>query len=108
MWGSTSTKNPAYPDTLYVDNLIGPQTVNTVPVETLEAVLDHGTAARTVDQNLTDSRMQLEQLAKASIDIVAVGDELQVEGVEKFTKSYDDLLDSIAQKRESITASLAK
>ncbi len=108
LWGSTSTKNPAYSDTLYVDNLIGPQTVNTVPIETLEAVLDHGTAARTVDQNLTDSRTQLEQLAKAGIDIVAVGDELQVEGVEKFTKSFDDLLEFIAQKRETITASLAK
>jgi transaldolase len=105
LWGSTSTKNPAYPDTMYVDNLIGPQTVNTVPPRTLEAFLDHGTVERTVDQNLTTSRTQLEQLAKAGIDMVAVGDELQDEGVEKFANSFDDLLASIDQKRETVSVS---
>jgi transaldolase len=108
LWGSTSTKNPAYPDTMYVDSLIGPQTVNTVPPETLDAFLDHGTVERTADRRLTDSRTQLEQLTKAGIDIIAVGDELQEEGVEKFVKSFDDLLASIAHKRETIMASLTK
>jgi transaldolase len=108
LWGSTSTKNPAYPDTMYVDSLIGPQTVNTIPPETLDAVLDHGTVARTVDRNLTDSRLQLEQISNAGIDIIKVGDELQAEGVEKFSNSFDDLLASIARKRESIMASAAK
>jgi transaldolase len=102
LWGSTSTKDPAYPDTMYVDDLIGPQTVNTVPPETLDDFLDHGTVERTVDQKLTDSRMQLEQLAKAGIDIITVGDELQEEGVVKFTNSFDDLMESIARKRKTI------
>jgi transaldolase len=93
---------------MYVDGLIGPQTVNTVPPETLDAVLDHGTVARTVDRNLTDSRLQLEQLSKAGIDMIKVGDELQAEGVEKFSTSFDDLLASIARKRERTMASAAK
>lgn len=105
LWGSTSTKNPEYPDTMYVDNLIGPQTVNTVPPRTLEAFMDHGTVERTIDQNLTGSRTQLEQLAKAGIDIIAIGDELQDEGVEKFINSFDDLLESVAEKRETVVAS---
>lgn len=104
LWGSTSTKNPDYPDTMYVDNLIGPQTVNTVPPETLEAFLDHGTVERTVDQRLTDSRTQLEQLAKAGIDIIVIGDELQEEGVEKFANSFDALMESITNKREAIAS----
>jgi transaldolase len=105
LWGSTSTKNPDYSDTMYVDNLIGPQTVNTVPPNTLEAFLDHGAVERTVDQNLTASRTQLEQLAKAGIDIITVGDELQEEGVDKFANAFDDLLNSIAQKQETISVS---
>lgn len=105
LWGSTSTKNPDYSDTMYVDSLIGPQTVNTMPPATLAAFLDHGTVSRTVDQNYTQSRTNLEQLRKAGIDLIVVGDELQVEGVEKFAGSFDDLLDSIAQQRAAITIS---
>lgn len=104
LWGSTSTKNPDYPDTMYVDNLIGPQTVNTMPPSTLEAFMDHGTVERTVDQNLAESLAYLERLENAGINLIAIGDELQREGVEKFAKSYDDLLETIAEKREAISA----
>ncbi|NDJ75412.1 MAG: transaldolase [Chloroflexi bacterium] len=104
LWGSTSTKNPDYPDTMYVDNLIGPQTVNTVPPPTLDAFLDHGTVERTVDRKLTGSLRQLEQLAKANLDLIAVGDELQEEGVKRFADAFDALLESIAHQRETVSA----
>ena len=73
LWGSTSTKNPDYPDTLYVDTLMGPHTVNTVPPETLDAFLDHGCAARTVDADVEEARQHLAQLAELGIDLGDVG-----------------------------------
>jgi transaldolase/glucose-6-phosphate isomerase len=105
LYGSTSTKNPDYPDTLYVDNLIGPQTVNTVPPETLKAFLDHGTVARTLDQDVDEAHAALEQLDALGISIKAVTRELLVEGVDKFVRPFDSLLETIAEERERLGGS---
>ncbi|GAB4576257.1 MAG: hypothetical protein Kow0077_31830 [Anaerolineae bacterium] len=102
LWASTSTKNPAYPDTLYVDTLIGPHTVNSVPPQTLEAILDHGVAALTVEEGLDEARARLAALAGLGIDLDAVTEELQVEGVQKFAQSFETLMASIAEKRAKL------
>lgn len=102
LWGSTSTKDPAYPDTMYVDNLIGPHTVNTLPKETIEAFMDHGTAARTLDQDLDDARQALERLQEVGIDLDQVTDELLVEGLDKFAASFDSLMESIEKKCQEL------
>lgn len=104
LWASTSTKDPAYPDTLYVDNLIGPHTVNTVPPETLHAFLDHGTPTLTLEQGLDKARQQLEQLAELGIDLDQVTNELLEEGIEKFAKPFESLMDSIADKQAQLSA----
>lgn len=105
LWGSTSTKNPDYPDTMYVDKLIGPHTVNTVPPETLHAFMDHGTVDTTLVRGWTDARTTMERLAKAGIDVIDVGDELQTEGVDKFVASYDQLIAAIERKRAALVTS---
>jgi transaldolase len=97
LWASTSTKDPSYPDTLYVDQLIGPDTVNTLPDATLAAFLDHGTVARTVD--LDDSSVEvLRRLAEVGIDLDDVTELLEKEGVASFESSYDDLLATLTEK----------
>ena len=101
LWASTSTKNPAYPDTLYVDHLIGPDTVNTLPDATIEAFEDHGTLARTVDQGVDEARADLEALASLGIDIEDVAKVLEDEGVAAFSKSFDELIGSLQTKAES-------
>jgi transaldolase/glucose-6-phosphate isomerase len=98
LWASTSTKNPSYPDTMYVDALIGPDTVNTVPPATLRAFADHGSPALTVTQGTAEANQQLAQLAQLGIDLEAVCQELQRDGVRKFAAPFEDLLDSIAEK----------
>jgi transaldolase len=98
LWGSTSTKNPDYPDTLYVDELIGPDTINTIPFKTIEAFLDHGTVERTVDQNLDAARSALEQLAALPIDLDEVTDELLEEGVQSFASDFEKLISGLSQK----------
>lgn len=98
LWASTSTKNPNYPDTMYVDSLIGPDTVNTVPPATLRAFAGHGTPALTVTQGLAEAKEQLALLAKLDIDLKAVGEQLQREGVRKFKAPYEALLDALAEK----------
>ena len=98
LWGSTSTKNPDYPDTLYLDTLIGPHTVNTVPPETLDAFIDHGCAARTVDADVEEARQHLAQLAELGIDLDEVTTELMGDGVDAFADSFDELMAGIAQK----------
>lgn len=100
LWASTSTKDPSLPDTLYVDTLIGADTVNTVPPETLNAFLDHGVVALTVEDDITEAQRQMDKLAEIGIDMQQVGEELQNEGVDKFNKPFDALLKSIEQKRE--------
>ncbi len=98
LWASTSTKNPAYPDTLYVDNLIGPETVNTLPPETIAAVLDHGTLARTVDRNVDLAREQISRLSQAGIDLDQVTRELLDQGVASFSDAYQKLIANLSQK----------
>jgi transaldolase len=102
LWASTSTKNPAYPDTLYVDCLIGPHTVNTVPPATLDAFIDHGVVAVTVNEGLDEANDQLAALAALGIDLDAITEKLQVDGVAAFEKSFDSLMASIAEKREKM------
>lgn len=97
LWASTSTKNPAYPDTKYVDDLIGADTVNTMPPETLEAFDDHGTVAITIDA-FDDAHAKLDALKETGVDLDAITEKLQEDGVDKFSKPFDDLLDSIKEK----------
>jgi transaldolase len=99
LYGSTSTKNPQYSDTLYPDNLIGKHTVNTLPPETLDAFLEHGTVAPTLDKNIDQARQQLDQLAELGIDLSNVTNQLLDEGIEKFNRPYDSLIENIAQKK---------
>lgn len=99
LWASTSTKNPAYPDTKYVDDLIGPNTVNTMPPETLSAALDHGRTDVTIDRDLDAARAAITRLREVGIDLKAVTDQLTVEGVKAFAKSFDELLMNLSAKR---------
>lgn len=92
LWASTSTKNPNYPDVLYVDTLIGPHTVNTMPMNTLEAFEDHGTVARTIDADIAAANAALAGLAAVGIDMGEVADELEAEGVQKFADAFNKLL----------------
>ena len=92
LWASTSVKNPAYPDTLYVDELIGPQTVNTVPDATLAAFRDHGNVGRTLDQGIAAAHEQLAAVSALGIDLEQVGHDLQVAGLAQFETAYADLL----------------
>lgn len=102
LWASTSTKNPNYPDTLYVDTLIGPHTVNTVPPHTYAAIQDHTIVRRTVDQDLDSAREVVSGLARLGIDLNEVGERLSDEGVDKFTKSYEQVMDAIVAKRDEL------
>lgn len=88
LWASTSTKNPAYSDTLYVDELIGPHTVNTMPLNTVDAFLDHGTVAETLTAGLDEAQAQLAQLAELGIDLAAITEQLQVAGVDAFATAF--------------------
>jgi transaldolase len=92
LWASTGTKNPAYSDVLYVEPLIGPHTVNTLPDATLAAFRDHGRAALTLETGLDEARAQFEALARLGVDMEGVGAQLQTEGVALFAQSFDQLL----------------
>lgn len=98
LWASTSTKNPAYSDTLYVDSLIGPDTVNTLPEPTLEAFDDHGRIAVTVDKDIDQATALWERLADLGVDTADVALKLERDGVESFIRSFEDLLDALALK----------
>jgi transaldolase/glucose-6-phosphate isomerase len=100
LWGSTSTKNPAYPDTLYVDNLVGKDTVNTLPLQTIKALLDHGVAQNSIETGVDQARKDLKRLGELGIDLDKITDKLEEEGIEKFSESIDSLFDTIAQKKE--------
>lgn len=102
LWASTGTKNPAYSDTLYVDTLIGPNTVNTMPGKTIDAFLDHGAVARTVDAGLDKARAAMDRLADAGISIDAVTAQLEEEGIASFVKSYESLLAGVESKRAAL------
>ena len=102
LWASTSTKNPAYPDTLYVDELIGPDTVNTLPDATIEAFAHHGTSARTIDEGVSHAELVWRQLAEIGVDMDDVADKLERDGVASFQKSFDDLLEALAAKADEL------
>jgi len=102
LWASTSTKNPAYPDTMYVDGLIGPYTVNTVPPVALQAFLDHGTVAASLESELEEARDHLAKLAELGVDLNAVTEKLQEDGVRAFANSFDSLMKGIAEKRDQL------
>ena len=100
LWASTSTKNPAYRDVLYVEELIGPDTVNTMPFETIAAFQDHGEIrGQTLTEGVDEARKLLEQLAEAGVDYDDVTDTLEREGVQKFSDSFESLLEGIDAKR---------
>jgi len=99
LWASTSTKNPAYPDTLYIDELIGPETVSTIPPNTVDAFRDYGTVANTLETAVPAAQSVLTQLAAAGIDLNAMTEQLQVDGVAAFSQSFDTLLAALAQKQ---------
>jgi transaldolase len=102
LWASTSTKNPAYPDTLYVDELIGPDTVNTMPEETIKAYQDHGDPQPRLQSGLQDAERVLAELERVGVDYDDVTDTLEREGVEKFSDSFEELLQALRAKRESL------
>jgi transaldolase len=104
LWASTSVKNKAYPDLLYAEALIGPHTVDTMPRETIDAFRDHGTVAATVEQDLDGARATMDGLAQVGINMKAVTDQLEIEGVDKFTQSLSDLIGGIKAKREALAA----
>ncbi|MEP6814579.1 MAG: transaldolase [Marmoricola sp.] len=107
LWASTSTKNPRYPDTLYVDSLIGPDTVNTLPESTLRAFEDHGTLARRIDAKLDVADLVLHALARSGVDMDDVGQTLEREGIAAFQASFTHVLGTLGAKlRASSRASL--
>jgi transaldolase/glucose-6-phosphate isomerase len=116
LWASTGTKNPNYSDVLYVDNLIGPETVNTVPPATYTAIRDHGRVALTLEEGLEECRTLIAELAELGIDLKAVTEKLQRDGLAAFVGSFDTLVESIEAKRgallsginERVSASLGK
>jgi transaldolase len=98
LWASTSTKNPAYSDLKYVEALIGPETVNTIPLETLNAYRDHGNPASRLEDGVDEARRVLDRLPEVGIDLAAVTQQLEDEGVEKFVKPFDMLLERLREK----------
>ena len=102
LWASTSTKNPDYPDVYYVEALLAPGTVNTLPPETLEAYRDHGDPAVRIHEDLDGAHRRMAELETLGIDFQVVLEELEKEGVEKFSKSYHELLDSIEEKQRQV------
>jgi len=104
LWASTSTKNPNYPDTMYLDELIGPDTVNTVPPATLEAFKDHGTTRQTLESDLARASQAFEELRTVGILFQHITQELEEEGVKAFADSFTALLDAIEERRKSIIA----
>jgi transaldolase len=102
LYGSTGTKNPDYSDVMYVENLIGPNTVNTIPPKTLEAFIDHGTIAMKLESHVDEARAQLDELAALGINLAEVTQELLEEGVENFVKPYDELIKAIEEKKAEL------
>jgi transaldolase/glucose-6-phosphate isomerase len=104
LWASTGTKNPLYADTLYMEQLIGPETVNTVPPATLNSFLDHGTISPTLTSGVEEATSQLDQIKALGIDLSEITKKLQDDGVKAFAKSFDSLMESISEKRDRLLA----
>jgi transaldolase len=102
LWASTSTKNESYPDTLYVDRLIGSDSINTLPEATIAAFEDHGTVIRSIDDSSGDAELVLEQLEAIGVSMTDVGRSLEEQGAAIFTKSFDDLLETLESKRADV------
>ncbi|MEP7072689.1 MAG: transaldolase [Nitrosospira sp.] len=107
LWGSTGTKNPAYSDVLYLEELIGPDTVNTVPPKTLHAFRDHGHARVTLTENVAQAEADIARLPDFGIDLDAITEKLQDDGVDAFAESYDKLLAALKTKRQDVLAQTA-
>ena len=105
LWASTSTKNPSYRDVMYVEPLIGPHTVNTMPDETIAAFADHGVVADTVEQGVDEAYRVMQDLARLGIDFSQVTEELLKQGVDKFIEPYEALMKTLADKRERMLSS---
>jgi transaldolase len=104
LWASTSTKNPAYRDVMYVEQLVGPRSINTMPPATIDATRDHGEVRRTVDQHLDEARATIAQLEQAGVSMKDVTDKLLVEGLASFSKSFDSLIAGLEKKRGLVGA----
>ena len=100
LWASTSTKDPSFSDVLYVETLIGKDTINTLPLETIDAFLDHGEVADTLTQNLEEANKTMQDLKDKGIDIDKITQSLEDEGIEKFNKAYDKLIKSISDQKK--------
>jgi transaldolase/glucose-6-phosphate isomerase len=107
LYGSTGTKNPDYSDVMYVENLIGRNTVNTIPPKTLEAYMDHGSIALTLERGLDEAKEQLSSLPELGINLYDVTQELLDEGVENFVKPYDSLLKTINEKKAALVNTIS-
>jgi transaldolase/glucose-6-phosphate isomerase len=104
LWASTGTKNPNYPDTLYVDQLIGPDTVNTMPEATFAAFRGHGIVKNTIQEGLEEAKATMQQLAEVGISIDEVTDTLLRDGAQLFVDAFDQLMGVISRKREEVLA----
>jgi transaldolase/glucose-6-phosphate isomerase len=104
LWASTGTKNPDYPDTLYIDELIGPNTVNTLPPATLHAFRNHGQVSPSLESDLETAEARLEELTQLGIDLDSITQQLQDSGVESFAKSFESLMESLSKKEKKIEA----
>ncbi len=104
LWASTSTKNPAYSDTKYVDALIGPETINTIPLETVNAYRDHGHPDRTLDQQVTEAQQLLDELPQVGINLDAITQQLEDEGVEKFSVAFEKMIATLQEKTALVMA----
>lgn len=104
LWASTSTKNPDYRDVVYVEELIGTHTVNTMPPDTIKAFEDHGQVSDTLEKDVEEAHRTLERFAEAGVDYDDVVETLEREGVEKFAKSFEDLIEGVNGKREQLVA----
>ena len=98
LWASTSTKNPKYSDTMYVDELIGPDTVNTIPESTMQAFIDHGTVMTSIDKEVSSAQQQWSMLQACGVDIDAVAQKLEEEGLKSFVQSFEELMESLDHK----------
>ena len=99
LWASTSTKNPDYRDVMYVEELVGPETVNTMPEETITAFQDHGEVALRLESDIDEAKRVFERIAEAGVDYDDVVETLELEGVQKFADSFAELLDGVRSKR---------
>jgi transaldolase len=104
LWASTSTKNPDYPDTIYVDNLVGPETVNTMPKNTIEAVMDHADIRPTLEEGVEEAKQLMGRLREAGLDYEDVTDILEKEGIQKFADPFNEMLEEISNKSKQLVS----